>query len=213
MSNTELWEALGKTDPAHTKQFSRAGGFKGTALKPMWAIKRLTEQFGPVGVGWGTDKPSFQTVNGPEGEVLVYCTVSVWHGSRDNTAWGVGGDKAIARNKNGLFLDDEAFKKAFTDATMNGFKSLGVGADIHMGLFDDNKYVAAMEREFSPVAELPTGPINDKTRDWLQAQIDATGQPVGEFCAAHGVTSLKEITYERIDEAKAWLRDNKRKAT
>lgn len=155
MSNTALWDALGKTDPNHTKGFSRAGGFKGTSVKPMWVLRRLTEQFGPVGEGWGTEKPEFTLVHGAEGEVLVYCTVAVWHGGRDNTSYGVGGDKAIARNKNGLFHDDEAFKKAFTDATLNGFKSLGVAADIHMGLFDDDKYVSDLREEFDEKPEVP----------------------------------------------------------
>ena len=36
--------------------------------------------------------------------------------------------------------DDEAFKKAYTDALTNALKLLGVGADVHMGLWDGNKY-------------------------------------------------------------------------
>ena len=57
-----IWDALGKTDPDHTKSFTRAGGFKGTAIKPMWAIKRMTDFFGPCGLGWGPDKPEFQVM-------------------------------------------------------------------------------------------------------------------------------------------------------
>lgn len=152
-ANTAIWDALCKTDPAHTKQFSRAGGFKGTAIKPMWAIKRLTEQFGACGTGWGTQEPRFETVHAVEGEVLVYCTLAGWYADpksgEPKSVFGVGGDKAISRNRNGLFVDDEAFKKAFTDALMNAFKHVGVGADVHMGLFDDSKYVAEAAKEFS----------------------------------------------------------------
>lgn len=213
MSKTELWDTLGKTDPTHTKRFSRAGGFKGTATKPIWVYRRLTEQFGPVGQGWGHNRPDFQVVPGADGEMLVYCTVACWHGDRANSFYGVGGDKVTVKDKNGLRNNDEAFKAAFTDAVMNAFKSVGVAADVHMGLFDDDKYIAQMEREFSPPApELPTGPINDKTRDWLAGQIDATGHPVGEFCKAFEADSLKSITYEQIDAVKVWLRENKRAA-
>lgn len=155
MSNTKLWDALGKTDPSQTKKFSRSGGFKGTATKPIWVYRRLTEQFGPVGTGWGHQKPDFQVVPGADGEVLVYCTVACWHTDRANLFHGVGGDKVVSKNKNGLFSDDEAFKKAFTDAVMNAFKSVGVAADVHMGLFDDDKYVAEMEREFASPIEPP----------------------------------------------------------
>jgi hypothetical protein len=59
---------------------------------------------------------------------------------------------------------------------------------------------------------LPTGPINDKTRDWLANQIDATGHPVGDFCKAFDAMSLKAINYEQMDAVKTWLRDNKKAA-
>jgi hypothetical protein len=147
MNNTVIWDALGKTDPAHTKAFNRSGGFKGTAIKPIWILRKLTEQFGAAGIGWGVNEPQFQVVPA-EGEILVYCTVSAWHGTKDNTLWGVGGDKVQAKRSGGSFCDDEAFKKAFTDAINNAFKSIGVGADVHMGQFDDDKYVADVGREF-----------------------------------------------------------------
>lgn len=150
--NLKLWDALGKTDPKHTKSFSRAGGFKGTALKPIWIVKRLTELFGPVGEGWGMGEPTFTTATTNDGEMLVYCTVKCWHTDPHNAFFGVGGDKVVAKRSSGFFADDEAFKKAFTDAVGNAFKFLGVGADIHMGQFDDSKYVAAMTREFGEAA-------------------------------------------------------------
>lgn len=170
-SNLRIWDALAKTDPAQTKQFSRAGGFKGTAVKPMWVNKRLTEMFGPCGSGWGSEKPTFTTVPGQDGEVLVYCTVEAWYREAGSPApkddapfdcdhyksrvYGVGGDKVATwvgqGDKRRLVHDDEAFKKAYTDALGNAFKFVGVAADIHMGLFDDNKYVAAVAKEFEDV--------------------------------------------------------------
>jgi len=146
--NLSIWNALAKTDPKHTKPFNRAGGFKGTSVKPIWVIKQLTEQFGPCGIGWGVNEPSFQVVP-CEGEVLVFCTVSGWHGKKENVVYGVGGDKVQAKRQGGHFCDDEAFKKAFTDAVNNAFKFVGVAADIHMGLFDDDKYVTQARAEFN----------------------------------------------------------------
>lgn len=152
--NLAIWNALGTTDPKHTKAFNRAGGFKGTALKPQWVLQRLTEQFGPCGAGWGVGEPTFNVVNAGA-EVLVYCTVRCWHGSEERALYGVGGDKVSAKRGDGSFNDDEAFKKAFTDAVMNAFKFIGVGADIHLGLFDDSKYVEATKREFEAEAAGP----------------------------------------------------------
>ncbi len=169
-SNTRLWDALGKTDPAHTKGFSRAGGFKGTALKPIWIVQRLTEQFGPVGEGWGMEEPTFHLVHGQDGEVLVYCHVRCWHTNPGQFFYGVGGDKVITKRSSGqLFHDDEAFKKAYTDAINNAFKFVGVGADVHMGQFDDSKYVEQVGAEFAASARV----ANIEALDDFKASINA----------------------------------------
>lgn len=144
--NTEIWDRLGKTDPKHTSKFQRAGGFKGTAIRPIYSIHRMTEEFGACGVGWGVNEPTFQVVQATD-ETLVFCTVSIWHGNRENIVFGVGGDKAVVKFSSGIRADDEAFKKAFTDAMTNAMKLIGVGADVHMGLFDDSKYVASLTAE------------------------------------------------------------------
>lgn len=148
--NLRHWSALSRTDPKHTKPFSRAGGFRGTATRPIWTEMRLTEHFGPCGVGWGCDAPEFSLV--PAGdETLVFCTLRCWYMDGETRAplYGVGGDKVYFKDKNGFHADDEAYKKAFTDALGNAFKHVGSGADIHMGLFEDSKYKAEIAAEFA----------------------------------------------------------------
>lgn len=142
-NNLELWDKVRRVPQEHLKGFKRAGGFSGTAIKPMWGIHTMTEQFGPCGEGWGIDRPEY-TIQTAGSEILVFCTVGVWHmkdGKPSGMVYGVGGDKVLAQFSSGLKADDEAFKKAFTDAVGNALKFLGVGADIHMGLWDGNKYV------------------------------------------------------------------------
>jgi hypothetical protein len=119
----------------------------------MWQNKRLTEVFGPCGIGWGFEKPEYQIQQGHGAEVLVYCIVSAWYvdPATKETAhiYGVGGDKIVSQFKSGPANDDEAFKKAFTDALGNAFKFVGVAADVHMGLFDDSKYVQDAAQHFA----------------------------------------------------------------
>jgi len=191
--NTALWDKLGKTDPAHTKAFKRAGGFTGTAIKPMWSYRRMTEEFGPCGVGWGINQPTFQVVPGSNGEVMVYCTVSIWYVCdgitettfKDTTSevYGVGGDKIVTYIKANENYnrperwenDDEAFKKAYTDAVTNALKMIGVGADVHMGMFDDNKYVNTVAKEFEAEkagAKAESKPISAAEQKRQLAQID-----------------------------------------
>lgn len=143
-----LWNNLARTNPEHTKGFQRAGGFKGTAIKPIYCDQRMTEEFGPCGTNWGIDEPRFEIVTAGE-EILVYCWVSIWHGEPSHKVFGVGGDKVVTKFSSGLRASDEAFKGAFTDAVGNAYKRLGMSADIHMGLFDDNKYVNELRKEFA----------------------------------------------------------------
>lgn len=171
MNNTEIWDALGTTDPEHTKSFRRAGGFSGTAIKPMWAYRRMTEQFGPCGKGWGVLAPTFDIQDC--GEIrLVYCTATAWYmvGNERCEVVGVGGDSVIGKNKHGPTFDDEAYKKAFTDATTNALKMIGVGADVHMGMFDDSKYVNDTKAQFQAKAKSSAALKRDDA--WAEFQAD-----------------------------------------
>lgn len=206
MSNTELWDKLGKTDPAHTKTFKRAGGFSGTAIKPMFSYRRMTEEFGPCGVGWGVGEPSFQVVPAGE-EILVFCTVSVWHGDPSRIVYGVGGDKVVVKQSSGSRSDDEAFKKAFTDAVTNGLKLIGVGADVHMGMFDDSKYVNAMTQEFSP-----SGAGNQNAGQTKASAADQKRQLEEiekDLLDAHTEADVKKLVdvWGAIAERDGWSRD------
>jgi len=172
-NNLRIWDAVSKTDPKHTKGFKRAGGFQGTAIKPIWLTKRLTEQFGPAGSGWGMHQPEFQTVNAGD-EILVFCTVALWYreGEMQAVVYGVGGDKVMGKNKYGPFTNDEAFKASYTDALSNAMKQIGMGADIHMGLFEDEKYVRETTREFAngsprPTNSSPTDFVDEAKKDGL----------------------------------------------
>lgn len=214
MSNTRLWDKLGKTDPGQTKGFKRAGGFSGTAIKPMWSFKRMTEEFGPCGLGWGMSEPSFQVVPGSDGEVLVYCTVSVWYNDpavstisngtisqhSSKSVFGVGGDKVVVKQSNGLRSDDEAFKKAYTDAIGNALKMIGVGADVHMGLFDDSKYVNEMRQEFSDTpSKAPEKPVERDNRSPAPISFNAL---LSSITSAQNMNDLAEA-WENINGAKA----------
>lgn len=193
-ANMRIWDSLSKTDPKQTKGFKRAGGFSGTAIKPMWVWSRLTEKFGPVGSGWGFDDPTFQVVNGSNQEVLVYSTVRAWYEDNGkNYVSGVGGDKVVTYIKASEQYnrperwenDDEAFKKAFTDALMNAFKFTGVAADVHMGMFDDNKYVREVTQEFEQARKVTDQKIAEGAPIAAQAKREMTWEDVqAKFDAA-----------------------------
>lgn len=197
--NTALWDKLGKTDPNHTKTFKRAGGFSGTAIKPMWSYRRMTEEFGPCGKGWGIYEPSFNVV--PVGEsVMVYCTVSVWYEKADQIVFGVGGDMVAGKRGNYSMVDDEAFKKAYTDAVTNALKMIGVGADVHMGMFDDNKYINTLKAEFAEQKTEPPAPANDKPKSSASLKRDGTFERIREQLAQDMLDVSTFAQFEKVKE-------------
>ena len=51
--NLTIWDQVKKTDPAYTKQYQGGGGFRGTSINSTYQVKKATEIFGPIGIGWG----------------------------------------------------------------------------------------------------------------------------------------------------------------
>jgi len=137
--NMAIWEAVSVTDPSHTKKVNQRGGF--TAISAHYQVMRATEQFGPVGIGWGYENgaPIFH-------ETLVIVPVTVWHGDRSNTFGPVYGG---AEWRSGNRVDSDAPKKAATDGLTKALSHLGFNADVFLGRFDDNKYVEELRREFA----------------------------------------------------------------
>lgn len=138
-----LWNAVSKTDPKHTKKVTQRGGF--TAISAHYQIMTATEQFGPIGLGWGytNGEPIFQ-------DNLIIVPVTLWHGERSNTFGPVYGG---AEWKSGTRLDSDAAKKASTDGLTKALSQLGFNADVFLGRFDDNKYVAEVTAEFAEADE------------------------------------------------------------
>jgi hypothetical protein len=151
-NNMALWEAVEKTDPKYTKQFDN-GNFKGTSTTALYTIKKATAQWGVMGGYWGAVELEHMVIEG-----IWFSKVQVWHPYGKVEQWGAtkfkydtkGSEKSPSRT----VIDEEAAKKAYTDALTKCLSYLGFCADIHMGLFDDNKYVAKLKEEFAPLPEI-----------------------------------------------------------
>tara|TARA_R110002051_G_scaffold191398_1_gene260134 strand:+ start:236 stop:877 length:642 start_codon:yes stop_codon:yes gene_type:complete len=145
-NNLELWEAVSVTDPKHTKKVNQRGGF--TAIAAQSQVKRATEVFGIMGHGWGVEDEKFTTV---EGTSMVIYNAKLWYTFNDKTG-SIPIHSSIKYGSNGRYDDDFA-KKVATDALTKGLSKLGFNADVFMGLFDDNKYVADVTEKFKKVGD------------------------------------------------------------
>jgi hypothetical protein len=208
--NMKLWDSVFGTDPAHTKGFQKGGGFKGTAIKPYWLIKRATETFGPCGIGWGWEELENKLVSG------VWCSkVRLWFKSPDGKSGRavIAGDTLAGygtieqwgqtvmegQNKNGTFVDEEAPKKAVTDAVTKCLSYLGFAGDVHMGLFDDSKYVAERAAEERQAKAKPTAKSVKERHAELKAMLLESDDP-GAVWHDH----LAEINEIKARDAQAY---------
>ena len=160
--NMKLWNAVCETDPAHTKRVNQRGGF--TAIDAMYQVQSATAQFGPVGVGWGWD---YNLIF--EGGTVI-ADVALWHGKPEQVVRQVG-QKTLAGNGR---VDEDAVKKAVTDGLTKCLSYLGFNADVFLGRFDDNKYVAEMEKKHQDEAAKldeakKTQAREDKAREFTEA--------------------------------------------
>lgn len=171
METLKLWEAVSKTDPKYTKQFSRSGGFSGTAINATYLIRKATEQWGPVGAKWGWKVLDEKYVPGADGTVVHVLRVELRH--PDGAFESYGQTTFVGKNKNGAFTDEEAPKKSLTDAITKALAMLGFSADVHMGLYDDNKYVNTLKAEFAatPIKQ-GAGSITPTTGVWEEMDAD-----------------------------------------
>ena len=145
------------------KEFKRPGGFSGKAISPFYLVKRLTERFGMCGKGWKVKHYDTKVVEAKSGVIAVYVLLSLLYKEPGDQEWyevgpHYGGDVAFEFKKkerqNGendfLVVDDEAFKKAYTDAFSKCCSWLGLGGDVHDGMTDGNKYIASKPWDVDP---------------------------------------------------------------
>lgn len=158
--NMEIYNRV-KAVPDYAKKPISDGRMKGkTDISPMWRIEALTETFGPCGIGWWYVIKDQRLQDGADGTVKAFVDIDLYYKWGDQISQpipGIGGNTYIAKERNGLYTDDEAFKKALSDAISVAAKALGVGADIYMGT-ENTKYSTPQPQpvpEQRPVPQQP----------------------------------------------------------
>jgi hypothetical protein len=154
--NMNLWNRVSMTDPAHTKPV-KLGGREFTSIDAQYQVMRATEIFGPVGKGWGYDVvyTTLQVIvpesaKRPGGHATMqFADVNLWWRDESGQRFDFGPVRGcnLLCSPNG-HVDEDAPKKAMTDAITKGLSHLGFSADVFLGRYDDNRYVAAMRAQF-----------------------------------------------------------------
>lgn len=132
--NMEIYEAS-RTVPPEALKAIQGGRLKGMSdINPMWRIKKLTELYGPCGIGWKIEVTDKRLEQGSGIEIVCFVDINLY--VKHDSEWsapipGMGGSSFVTQEKNGPYTSDECFKMAYTDAISVACKSLGFAADVY----------------------------------------------------------------------------------
>lgn len=191
--NMSLWRRVSKTDPHHVKPIT-GKQYSGNSPKPYYIVERLTEEFGPCGIGWGFSilNERMERLSGTD--VLHVAVVRFWYelnGKRGELEQ-IGQTKTTyVSSKDKLIVDEDAPKKSVTDALVKCASYLGFAGDIFSGRWDDSKYVAELQREFDDKH------ADESRKKWLANWLTAIE-------GVHSSGELKRVMHESIADARKY---------
>ena len=186
--------------PQEAQKSIGGGRLKGmTDISPMWRIKKLTELFGPAGIGWVFKVLDQRMVTGAQDQIAVFVDVELRY--KDGDAWsepvyGTGGSMFVTKEANGLYTDDEAYKKAYTDAQSVACKAIGIGADVYWQK-DATKYTEKEAGKIvpaeSPVPKAAEEP--EKPSEFVEAEAAKLRKLIIDLGASAGRDEAKVRMY------------------
>ena len=145
--NMRFYEQL-RSVPDEAKKAITDGRLKGkTDINTMWRRKRLTEIFGPCGFGWRLEITKMWLETADQNTVAAFVDVNLYIRDPRTKEWsepipGTGGNVFKRRENSGnIFVDDDCFKKALSDAIGTAAMSLGLAADVYFAQ-DTGKYTS-----------------------------------------------------------------------
>lgn len=212
--NLELYNAVREV-PAEAQRKIEAGRLRGkTDVNPMWRIKKLTEQFGPCGFGWYPEILGQWLEQGNDGEVVANVRIHLYvkmGGEWSKPIEGIGGAMFISKEKGGLYTDDDAYKKAYTDAISVACKALGVAANVYWEK-DPTKYSARQQQTFENKPSTPpktndSAPaVKPLTRIVLMTEYGIENpEKTAVWLEGKFGKELKNFTAEETNQARAML--------
>lgn len=194
MSNLRFYEA-GRHVPQEAQKSFNNGRFSGTDINPMWRIKKLTELFGPAGIGWYTEVLSERSEKLLDDSVIAVVDLNLYvkvDGEWSKPIYGTGGNALVSTSKKGVQASDEGYKMAYTDALSVACKALGIGADVYFEK-DRTKYT----QQEAPAPRQAPGMATREQIDWLSE--NASVEQCQYMTDKYGL-SLEKLTFKQAEK-------------
>lgn len=188
--------------PEEAKKSIRGGRLKGmTDINPMWRIKSLTEQFGPCGVGWYyVIKEKWIETCMAKDEITANVIIDLyykWDGEWSMPVEGIGGSMLVASESKGLYVNDECYKMALTDAISVACKALGMGADVYWQS-DNTKYNDDKKENFDAEMSKPITQAQAKTLKQFAVACGSEIDDILKYCKIEHVHEMTAAQYGTV---------------
>lgn len=176
--NLEFWNRNCKTPPEFTKKVNQRGGF--TSIDAQYQQWEGTAEWGMFGTSWGLDftGDDFHYIKDQTGAIIEVRLDAVF--KYPGGCFPISVDAAYR-------VGNDTAKKLQTDAITKALSRLGVNADVFLGMYDDNKYVAEARRTSQ---DLPPAPVEDKPKKPSAKQRDA--------CYTKALGKIAELDKEQL---------------
>lgn len=193
--NMGIWSLVEKT-PTTAIRAAKVDGQQLTSLHHMHTVRKATEIFGPIGIGWGYEITEERFDQGAPyqdaktGEVIAHELIHTviltvwysWNGSTGRVS-NYGHTRYVYRTRDGRFITDgEAPKKSVSDALKKCFSMLGFSADVYEGKFDDQEYTSTRNAETRiEVAEDQEAAIEEAREEyaaWIKKQCETLREKI-----------------------------------
>lgn len=205
MNNMDVYERVREV-PENAKKEIKAGRLKGmTDINPLWRIKTLTEIFGMCGIGWYYDVTR-QWIEEVGNEIIACVNINLYvksDGEWSKPIFGTGGSKLSTMERGGLYVSDECYKMATTDAISVACKSLGIGADVYWSA-DKTKYSSfadeqkedaeEQKRAEAELNQIGNSKIGEEKLKALLARCERDGVDPKKITTLYKVSSLADLT-------------------
>lgn len=199
MENLDLYQKV-RSVPDSAKKTIKGGRTSGmTDINPMWRIKVLTEQFGPCGIGWYYI-PTKKWLETSGNEIAAFVDIELYvkvDGEWSKPIPGNGGSMFASKEKSGIYVSDECYKMATTDAISVACKQLGIGADVYWDS-DRTKY----NKQNNPDL------INESDINEIFLELKRTGIGIKNVLSKYRLTDIHDMTSSQANETIKKLKKN-----
>jgi len=173
---------MAETPPEWGTKNITGGRLKGkNDINPQWRFEAMTQIYGLCGFGWWFEVTKMWTEMGQNDEIMAFCNLLLYvkhpdTGQESKPIQATGGAKLVAKETSGFHNDDDAFKKARTDALGKAMQMLGIGAQIYRNTYgtkySDSQavedHVSAVDRRFGETLE-ELGVADQDFKDYLRS--------------------------------------------